>query len=713
MKTMKSTKRALLASVVALFLCFSMLLGTTYAWFTASVASGSNVITAGNLDIKVEYTLNGKDWKALDGANDLFQMNQWEPGHTEVIALRITNDGSLALKYAAHMNIINEVVGTNKANEPIVLSDILNVSTLTFAEAGVDPLFGFSIAEKTIEEAFKGENNVAYNAAVPFKSANVLEAEESLKPGDIQYVLVKVDMADTIGNEANAKDKDSLPSIEFGIDVLATQSSYEKDSFGSNYDANASLPTVITKADELAAALTANEKNIAVTLFGDVDLPISSLGQITGGSGEYKLGGEQTETIVIDLNGHKLNITTTYWSNLGAKNPNATFIIKDGTMTSSQPTGTWNSYDLTFSNCDYVFENVTFDKAIAFDNEGKSVTMTNVTINETHDYYAMWITAEGQNVTIDGLTINSNGRGIKIDEQYVDAAAKVTLNVSNAKFNTAKKAAIMVKSAAGADIALNNVNIANTIDSVHAVWVDEDAAAYADLVTVTGGEKICEADVVANASELTAAVAAGKTNLFLLPGEYNVANCGKKTLTISGTKDTILKLYNEGEDGCDYGFDGSTVTFNGITINTTANTGNYKGYARLNATFNDCTFFGAYAAFGENTFNNCSFDFNNGYFWVWGAPTLTFNGCEFGGNSKAILAHGRASTVININNCHFNATEKGFTGAGDNTAVVEIDPIGANVYTINFTGENTKTDNYNGWVRVKDGTTGHTVNGLN
>ena len=49
-----STKRALITSVVALFLCFTMLLGTTYAWFTDSVSSANNIIKAGNLDIELE-----------------------------------------------------------------------------------------------------------------------------------------------------------------------------------------------------------------------------------------------------------------------------------------------------------------------------------------------------------------------------------------------------------------------------------------------------------------------------------------------------------------------------------------------------------------------------------------------------------------------------------------------------------------------------------
>ena len=223
-------------------------------------------------------------------------------------------------------------------------------------------------------------------------------------------------------------------------------------------------------------------------LTADIEVPITSLGQQTAGSGEYKLAGEATEKITIDLNGHNLTITTTYWSAIGAKNDNALFTIKNGTMNSTgNSAGTWNAYDLRFSNCNYVVENVKFAKPVAFDNVGKSATLKNVEITEATDKYAMWITAEGQNVTIEGLTINA-GRGIKIDEQYVDAPAKVTLKVTDATFTTAAKAAILVKSVAGANIILDNVNIdAVAADDFFPVWVDEDAADYADQVKVSGG----------------------------------------------------------------------------------------------------------------------------------------------------------------------------------------------------------------------------------
>ena len=47
MNNNKTTKRALLSSVLALVLCMVMLIGTTFAWFTDSVVTGNNKIIAG------------------------------------------------------------------------------------------------------------------------------------------------------------------------------------------------------------------------------------------------------------------------------------------------------------------------------------------------------------------------------------------------------------------------------------------------------------------------------------------------------------------------------------------------------------------------------------------------------------------------------------------------------------------------------------------
>lgn len=235
MTNRKTTKRALVTSCIAMLLCFSMLIGTTFAWFTDSVTSANNVIKTGNLDIAVEYTLDGKTWNDLDGADDLFRKSLWEPGHTEVVALKVTNKGSLALKYMAELNVLSELVGKTESGESIVLSEILTVSSLCFADTGIDPVFGINIGERSIEEAFKSEDGIAYGDPVAFKDCGLLADDKLLAPGDINYIVIKVDMDETVGNEAN-HDGRNIPSIEFGVNVLATQASYESDSFDETYD---------------------------------------------------------------------------------------------------------------------------------------------------------------------------------------------------------------------------------------------------------------------------------------------------------------------------------------------------------------------------------------------------------------------------------------------------------------------------------------------
>ena len=57
----KSTKRALILSVLSLMICVAILIGTTFAWFTDSATTSTNVIQTGTLDIVLEYW-NGTEW---------------------------------------------------------------------------------------------------------------------------------------------------------------------------------------------------------------------------------------------------------------------------------------------------------------------------------------------------------------------------------------------------------------------------------------------------------------------------------------------------------------------------------------------------------------------------------------------------------------------------------------------------------------------------
>ena len=187
MTNRKSTKKALLSSVLSLVLCMAMLIGTTFAWFTDNVSSKNNKIVAGNLDMSVEYSLDGVTWNDLEGATDLFQTDLWEPGHTEVVALKIENLGSLAFKYNVNMNIVSEVAGTNVDDETFKLSDILTVSTYAM-DGGV-------AGDTFIGMVFDSEAGLGYSNAVPFKSASVLANDMPVLANETgSYLVIKVDM---------------------------------------------------------------------------------------------------------------------------------------------------------------------------------------------------------------------------------------------------------------------------------------------------------------------------------------------------------------------------------------------------------------------------------------------------------------------------------------------------------------------------------------
>lgn len=208
--------------------------------------------------------------------------------------------------------------------------------------------------------------------------------------------------------------------------------------------------------------------------------------------------GPTNGTITINGNNHKItfNHTNSDWNNVVTNG--ATLVIKNASISNSgHNDGPWNRHDINFG-CNVELENVTSDKAIALKAGGK---LTNVTISDanTSDTYAIWIQPNGQDVVLDVCTIDmlacSDGRGIKIDNQYLDTEGKpdskpITLSVKNTTFKTEEKSAILVKAPAGATITASNVNISEVAaDTKNLVWLDEayknDEAAK-NAVTVTG-----------------------------------------------------------------------------------------------------------------------------------------------------------------------------------------------------------------------------------
>lgn len=234
MTSSKSTKRAWISSALAILMCVAMLIGTTFAWFTDTVSTGVNKIQAGNLDIEVEYTLDGTEWAKLDEATDLFGNGLFEPGYTRVVAFRISNKGNLALKYNMSMNLVSETKGVNKAGEEFALSDYLKVKTSPIQEAN-------QIGEIMVAIAFHRDASkaIGWDPETNFKDAKVITNDQTLYAGQQVYFIMQVYMPETVGNEANAISADKTPSIDFGISFVATQATVEKDSFDNQYDKDA------------------------------------------------------------------------------------------------------------------------------------------------------------------------------------------------------------------------------------------------------------------------------------------------------------------------------------------------------------------------------------------------------------------------------------------------------------------------------------------
>ena len=199
MTNRKSTKRALLGSVMAMVLCLAMLVGATFAWFTDTASTNVNKIQAGNLDVVLEMQNADGKWVSAEGktldfvkaADAKGEAILWEPGCTyELPALRIRNNGNLALKYKVAITGIN---GSAKLNEAI---------------------------EWTIGDVAMG-------------------AEQHLAAGESNAFTIKGHMQESAGNEYTNESIDGI-----AITVVATQDTVESDSFNNTYDANATYPVV-------------------------------------------------------------------------------------------------------------------------------------------------------------------------------------------------------------------------------------------------------------------------------------------------------------------------------------------------------------------------------------------------------------------------------------------------------------------------------------
>ena len=395
----KSTKRALLMSGLALLMCVSMLIGSTFAWFTDSVSNGVNKIVSGNLDVELYHATMNQSKAAkgqymgvyegyvdvVDSTTKLF-LNEdgedmlWEPGAVSTETFRIKNAGTLALKYQFKLEIAN----ATQTPEGKDLTDILllMVDKLSYNENG------YPSGQRIVDFELLGDGVVI---------------EDTLLPGAYHDYWFGIEWEPTdIDNEFNVK---GGLSLDLGVVLLATQLTYEKDNGynGDQYDAGATYPDYeyaanVSDQTALNDAIASGEDEVILSA-GDYTLPSVSNGEVT-------------------ISGTKDSVITVEKPNYGGSNVtlNGVTVKGSGYATGIQhvDTVTYNNATIVGDMCLYgekvVFNNCTFelDNQYIWTYGAKEVEFNNCTFNTTGKAILVYNEGAGASkVTVKGCTFNA------------------------------------------------------------------------------------------------------------------------------------------------------------------------------------------------------------------------------------------------------------------------------------------------------------------
>lgn len=362
--------------------------------------------------------------------------------------------------------------------------------------------------------------------------------------------------------------------------------------------------------------------------------------------------------------------------------------------TSGKETGvmTWwttenNVMSLSFNNCTFEGKD-DHANARAMQIYGYvNMEVNNCSFNTKKDYTLKYVAQNGNIATFSNNIVNNSENFVELGSSAYPGT-NYTANINN---NTLGKG-------------VNTHTIAH--DENQTVNVNGNVSVIAEGVV-----KDANGNYIASSNEgITNAISDGATTINLTQGNYVIPSSAKgKTLTIIGTgtpedvKVAVTKVGTGGEN-CDYAFDGSTVTFEGITITTNSST--YIGYARCKGTYKNCVINGTYTLYGDSKFENCTFNVSGDVYniWTWGAKNIEFDRCTFNSDGKALLLYQEGTNTVNltVKSCIFNdngglTSKKAAIEIGDApygatpTYNVTVSGTTVNGYEINNEGINTGT----------------------
>lgn len=654
MMNKKSTKRAFLMSMLSLLLCVSMFVGTTFAWFTDEVTSVNNVIQSGRLDAELYYGDSADAITKDASSGAIFDYDLWEPGYTQVRYVKIVNKGNLAFKF--QLNIIPDVLPV--AGE-VNLADVIDVYMFDASATVSRETIAAATPVGTLSELMADTDGAAYGYLLPVEGSDDHYDLEAPR-GEISYCIV-LKMQETAGNEYQGLSVGN----GFSVQLLANQYTWENDSFDHTYDDGADFAPKATVNSLGAQMVTATQG-------------------IGGATSEYAL--PFTTQFLPDKTYEEAQASQyRYW--------HADYVVKADKDVPANSVALLGYYDAW---CQYNNDNwvamINDGADIDANTEIRLVELLGATVNYEE------ICRYG-NDPEDLLPADREGF-ICGATDLTGALAGTTITVELRLYEVPAKG-----------------ECANGGGCNHP---STDCETEEYITIGTYAYTFGKGTLVGNDAQLEAAIKAGATDIELLDGTYHMPVVAQgKTLTISGSENAVIEVVPGGQSEAngqlDYSLDGSTVTFNGVTIKT--NSQLYAGYARLSAVYNNCTIQNTYnLGVGTSEFNNCTFNITNEYLRVGGATSATFNGCTFNTDGRAILVFQDGTSVaqtVTVKNCTFNATAAAHTWNGIHVAAVSYDGSQGGTYTVNFEGNNVVDSDFNGLWQIKGGEANVTINGLN
>lgn len=187
--------------------------GTTLAWFTDTTPAVKNTFVVGDLELDVFYKNDlVTEYAPVDAQTAVFNDKAlYEPGYTQVVYLRVENNGDIPFQYKVSVDRFSYVDSIN------VLGGRLHLPA--YLRYGV--LFGADEAELTREVARANANK----EMLEVMRLNQYSQDDTVEipVGGERYAALIVYMPEETTNEANYMRNADIPTVELGLTVYAQQ----------------------------------------------------------------------------------------------------------------------------------------------------------------------------------------------------------------------------------------------------------------------------------------------------------------------------------------------------------------------------------------------------------------------------------------------------------------------------------------------------------